>query len=223
MGAKEIAAKAGKIVQVAVSATLTPVDALVKIVRFIAAHNTVAALEYAGSMTPFLTITVKQRVQVHNAAVSLLAAGRKIELGSGKGRRDPTEADVASMNQDAESLQLAIAAAAKEGREPRFVTVHQRYAPLVNPLVTDESGKVKHYKALTVAYTELVESGKIAPKMDYIAAVKEGEARKILEQRATKGGYLVAVAADAAANREANKAAPKVKTSSAGSSLDMLA
>src|SRR2546422_5044120 len=73
-----------------VAGGITPEKALIKNIRFICAHNTETALNYAIYQTPFFALTIKQRGQGHNSAVSLLAAGPKIELGSGRHRREPT-------------------------------------------------------------------------------------------------------------------------------------
>jgi len=190
--------------------TLTPVAALMKLISFICAHNTETAISYAVDMAPFLPLTVKQRIQVHNSAVSLFAAGRKIELGSGANRREPTQEDVNSMNQDAAALTAAVVAASQAGKEPRFVWAHQRFNPLVSP------GKPR-YSALSVAYSEVVAAGKVTPPQEYVEAVKEAVARDILTQQVRAGGYVVAIKAEADEQSAANKAAKPEKKAKASS------
>src|SRR6266699_1014505 len=161
-------------------AKMQPVAALVRAIRNIAAYNTGVALSYVAEPASFAGLTVAQRRTIHNLACSLFLVAPK--------DRETVTVD---------TLRGLAAEAEREGRNPKVVWVHQAYSPLTQP------GQAKRPN-LMVQFGAAVKAGMIAPATSYQDAVAAALTAKQIEQQPRKGGFILAVAADAAEQR-ANK------------------
>jgi hypothetical protein len=160
------------------SLKMKPVEGLVRAIRNIAAHNTSTARAYVSDAASFAVLTDAQRKQVHAAACALLGVETTTTV---------------------EALQAQAAIYTKAGRTPRFVWVHQRYAPLASP-------GMKRRPALYAQFAGAVAAGLIVPAAEFVETCTAAVAQKQIEQQPRRGGYILAVAQDAAAQREERKA-----------------
>jgi hypothetical protein len=211
----------------ATAALIDAIPFLGMLIRYVSKQNTETCLDYATSPEPYTTLTLKQWVSVHNAAVSLLNAGRAVDLGSRKNKREPGDEDRALMRASWPALATAANEAKKAGT--RFTWVHQRYTPLIRP--TDKANGVKR-RSLSELWTDAKEGSEYQPlkadkeavaillpetvavgaTLTFVQVCKVAAARKAIEQRPAYGGFMLALAEDAEANRKAGKDKPKPKS-----------
>jgi len=161
------------------TAKLKPIEAIVRLIRNNCAHNTAVALAYVSEPQAFAGLTDAQRKQVHNGACALLGL------------------DVTATHPEliATAAQFELA-----GRQPRFSWVHQNYSPYAEP------GKARR-PALSKQYALAVTAGLIAPPVDFVEACKAGTFAKetnaggVILAAPRRGGYILAVKADAEASK----------------------
>jgi hypothetical protein len=173
--------------------TYKPVEAVLRMIRNNAAHNTSVCLAYVSDPAPFAALTDKQRAQIHGGACSLLGL-----------KETATTAD----------LQAAAAQAEREGRNPRFSWVHQNYAPYAEP------GKARR-PSLAKQFGMATAQGMIQPPADFVEVVKaatwneQGNPKGLILAAPRRGGFILAVKADAEAakvERAAHKPSKQAAT-----------
>lgn len=199
------------------AAVLSPVKAVLALVRYNADRITRAAVAYITKPESLAEVTPRQWVALHNLAVSLVGVGSVVDLGSKRkgNKREVTEDDLKVMEGCQPAMLAAYNALTAAGKTPRLVYVHQAYTPVVFPGDVDET-----LPPLYAQYAAMLERGEIAPQgVTFVAAVQEAKGQGLLAERGAPGGYVLADAKDAEANKplraEINKARKGTKRTAA--------